>query len=339
MDYGPHPEEAFDNGGRGVFILCEGNFMYGTASLSYYDPTTKHLENELFLRVNGEKLGDTAQSMSILDGRGFIVVNNSGRVSVVNTRTLKVIGEINGLVSPRYVHFVSSEKGYVTDLMAERITVFDPGTLCVKGHIPTPGHPSTEQMAQWGDYLFVCCWSYDDCVLVIDTRTDEVIDEIRVGVQPTSLVADRKGGIWCLTDGGGYPENPAGYEPARLCRIDPLTRQVDRTFVFGWGDAPSELRIDGAGERLSFINSDVWQMSVDARALPAEPFLADNGTRYYGLGVDPQTGEVYVADAIDYAQSGVIYRFGADAVATDTLRVGVIPGAFCFKPSQNQNSL
>lgn len=331
MEYGPHPQEAFDNDGPGVFILCEGNFMYGTASLSYYDPATRSLENELFVRVNGEKLGDTAQSMRILGSRGFIVVNNSGRVSVVNTRTLKVVGEINGLTSPRYVHFVSAEKGYISDLMAERITIFDPATLTVTGHIPTSGHPSTEQMTQVGDYLFVCCWSYDNCLLVIDTRSDRIVDEIAVGVQPVSVVADRNGKIWCLTDGGGYPENPAGYEPARLCRIDAVTREIEKTFTFAWGDAPSELCVNEAGDTIYFIAGAVWQMATDAETLPDQPFLANNGSRYYGLGVDPVTSEVYVADAIDYSQSGVVYRFDPSAEPTDTLRVGVIPGAFCFK--------
>lgn len=334
MEYGPHPEEHFEHSGRGLFILCEGNFMYGTASLSYYDPERCTLENELFLRVNGEKLGDTAQSMTLLGERGFIVVNNSGRVSVVNTTTLQVVGEIGGLISPRYVHFVSAEKGYITDLYAERITLFDPSTLAVTGYIPTPGHPSTEQMAQVGDYLFVACWSYDDCVLVIDTRSDQIVETIRVGVQPAAVVADCNGKVWCLTDGGGYPENPAGYEPARLCRIDPLTFAIDRSFTFPWGEAPSKLCTDREGRILHFIAGDVWRMAVDAEILPERPFLARRGTRYYGLGVDPDTSEVYVADAIDYAQSGVVYRFSADAVPLDTLRVGVIPGAFCFKTSE-----
>ena len=44
-----------------------------------------------------------------------------------------------------------------------------------------------------------------------------------------------------------------------------------------------------------------------------------------------------MADAIDYVQHGVVYRFTARGRALDTLRVGITPGSFCFwQPEQNQ---
>ena len=50
------------------------------------------------------------------------------------------------------------------------------------------------------------------------------------------------------------------------------------------------------------------------------------------MAVDPLTSEGYVADAIDYVQHGVVYRFTARGAAVDTIRVGITPGSFCFKP-------
>ena len=52
---------------------------------------------------------------------------------------------------------------------------------------------------------------------------------------------------------------------------------------------------------------------------------------YYGLTVDPSSGEVYVADAIDYQQQGKIYRYSASGEEIDEFYVGIIPGAFCWK--------
>ena len=43
-------EEKFDISvsDEGLFITNEGNFQYGNATLSYYDPATKKNENEVF---------------------------------------------------------------------------------------------------------------------------------------------------------------------------------------------------------------------------------------------------------------------------------------------------
>ena len=72
-------------------------------------------------------------------------------------------------------------------------------------------------------------------------------------------------------------------------------------------------------------------MSVDADRVPVRPFLEYQNTKYYGLTVNPVNGDVYVADAIDYQQRGIIYRYTKDGELVDQFYVGIIPGAFCWK--------
>ena len=71
-------------------------------------------------------------------------------------------------------------------------------------------------------------------------------------------------------------------------------------------------------------------MDVGAGRLPDEPLIPDGGTLFYGLGVDPETSEIYVADAVDYMQSGVVMRYSADGEPLGNFRVGITPGDFCF---------
>lgn len=336
MDHGPETPEEVDTGaGRGLFVVNEGNFMYGNASLSYYDIASGETTNEVFLKSNGIKLGDVAQSMVIHGGLGYIAVNNSGVVFVIDIRTCREVGKITGLTSPRHIHFVSDRKAYITDLYAFAITVFDPQTLSIIKTIPVdiPGktQPSTEQMVQYGKYVFTNCWSYDNKILVIDTDTDSVIDYIEVGRQPSSMVMDSNGKLWVVTD-GGRPGHPFGSEPAALYRIDAATRAVEKTISLKNGGLGTEICTDGSGNTLYLLDRHVWRMPATAEELPESPFIENTtGNFWYGLAADPVTSELYLADAVDKMQPGRIYKYSPEGLPADNFKVGIIPGSFCFK--------
>ena len=151
-----------------------------------------------------------------------------------------------------------------------------------------------------------------------------------VGIQPTSLVMDKNHKMWTITD-GGYEGSPYGYEAPSLYRIDAETFTVEKQFKFKMGDWPSEVQLNGTGDKLYWINKDIWSMDVDAERVPVRPFLEYSGTIYYGLTVDPVRGDVYVADAIDYQQQGIVYRYSSEGELIDEFYVGIIPGAFCWK--------
>lgn len=340
MKYGPLKEEHFDFGPssgkprEGVFILHEGRFTYGEASLSYYVPASGQLENEVFIRANGIRLGDVAQSVSIRGDEAWIAVNNSGAVFVVDIDTFRIKGLVEGIPSPRYIHFVSDRKAYVTGFQDSRIAIVDPTLYKVTGHIDTGSHNSTEQMAAWSNYLFVTCWSYDNTILVIDTDRDEIIDEITTPIQPRWIAADGTGRIWALTD-GGYKASGYGYEAPALLMIDPEKRAIEKRFHFALGDSPKGLAVNGAGDRLYFLNRHLYSMAADADELPSVPVFRNGGaTIYYALGVDPVTSEIYIGDAVDYSQRGVIYRLAPDGALTETFRTAIIPNNFCFKYPQ-----
>ena len=132
-DYGDAVED-FNATGAGLFITNEGNFQYGNATLSYYDPATKQVQNEIFFRANGMKLGDVAQSMTIYDNKGWVVVNNSHVIFAIDLNTFKEVGRIENLTSPRYIHFLSDEKAYVTQLWDNRIFIINPKKYSSAGH-------------------------------------------------------------------------------------------------------------------------------------------------------------------------------------------------------------
>lgn len=327
------PEEL-EAPGNGLFIVCEGNFQYGNASLSYYDPAGNTVLNEVFLRANGYKLGDVAQSMVVRGNIGWIVVNNSHVVFAIDTGTFKEVGRIEDLTSPRYMHFVTDDKAYITQLWDNRIFIVNPLTYEITGYITIPGMTmesgSTEQMVQLGNYVYVNCWSYQNRIIKIDATTDEVVEELTVGIQPQSLALDCNGYLWTATD-GGYEGSPYGYEAPSLYKIDTATFTVERKWTFSYGESLTELQLNKKGDRLYWINDDVWSMDVADTEIPTKPFLKYGGTIYYGLTVSPYSGDVYVADAVDYQQAGKIYRYSEGGELLDEFYTGIIPGAFAWK--------
>jgi len=315
---------------KGVFIINEGNFMYGNASLSFYDPAKREIQNDIFYNTNGLPLGDVAQSMEIHNNLGYIVINNSGKIYVIDTSDGKYVGKIIGLSSPRYIHFANNEKAYITDLYAGQITIVNPTTYQITGAISTPNHASTEQMVQWNDFLFVSCWSYDNSILVIDTRTDAVVNEIKTGKQPGGLVLDKYNKIWTLCDGGWAKSGTTDRIPM-LQRIDAATQTIEKSFSLTADAKPSRLAINGTGDSLLFINDGIWKIDVNQATIGDLPFLSSANHLYYSLAIDPQSSEIYLSDAIDYMQRGVIYRCSPLGARIDSFKTGIIPGAFCFK--------
>ncbi len=332
-DYGEVIED-FETTGEGLFVLNEGNFQYSNGTLTYYDPSTGEVQNEVFFRANGYRLGDVVQSMAIYDNKGWIVVNNSKVVFAIDPVTFKEVGRIENLTSPRYIHFISPEKAYVTQIWDNRIFIVNPKTYQITGHITVPNMESesgsTEQMVQYGKYVYCNCWSYQNRIIKIDTETDKVVDEIQVGIQPTSLVMDKYNRLWTVTD-GGYEGSPYGYEAPALYCIDADKFEVVSRFRFKKGDYPSEVQMNGTRDTIYWINDDIWQMDVLAQRVPVRPFLESRGTIYYGLTVNPRNSEVYIADAIDYQQQGKIYRYSSNGKLLDEFYVGIIPGAFCWR--------
>jgi DNA-binding beta-propeller fold protein YncE len=302
---------------QGVFIACEGNFMYGNGSLSYYNAKKKKVTNHLFYARNNVPLGDVVQSLERFEKSLFIVVNNSGKIVVADAGTIEYKGSVTGLVSPRYIHFVSSTKAYISDLHANLIAIFNPETLEVTGVIPIGEHTS-EQMVQVGKYIYASDWSYGSSLLVIDSDSDELVDEIEVPLQPKDLAVDRNGKVWVLSD-GGFEGSPAGNDLPAISRIDPETRTIEQIYRFKNGETPSNLQINSTGDTLLFLNRHLYKMHIASRQLPDSACINGEQNLFYRLATDPLTNEIYIADAIDYTQDAIVYRYSPSCELIDSL--------------------
>lgn len=334
----------------GLFVVNSGVFPTGTSSLSYYDLDANVVYNGVIDGANPglQYWGDVAQSMVVRKGLGYIVVNNSGKVLIVDVNNYRVVGKIVGLTSPRYMHFLSDNKAYITDLYGRAISVVNPQAIFTNDKRETTPYAfidvdngqqfnqhSTERMVQWGHLVFVSCWMRDRQILVIDSNTDAVVDSITVAAQPNSLLIDKYNKLWVLCD-GGYDGNPYAYEHPRIQRIDLNTLRIEHELLFSLDNNPTELVINAAKDTLFYLDRDVYKLPALSNDTPQPWILSHSshsgyGKGFYSLAIDPANADFYIGDALDNNQPGYVYRFSQSGSPLDTFKVGINPVGFCFK--------
>jgi YVTN family beta-propeller protein len=316
---------------NGIFIVNEGNYNWGNASVTFLDNTSNAVVQDIFNKSNSRNLGDVAESMTILGHLGYLVINNSNRIEVVTIKDFKSLKTITGLHSPRYFHVVDSNKAYATNLQ-NFISIINLKTNVVTGTIKTTSW--TENLIRYDKYVLVSSiGSFNEPtsvrkaqILVIDTGTDAVVDSIQSGKEPVGIVIDKKQKVWVLCS-GGYDK----FEQPSLLRINPELRTVEKVFTFpDPKDLPSRLCMNPSGDTIYYLNGGVYQMPVNATSLPSVPLINADNRHFYGLNIHPNTGNIYVSDAKDYVQNGMAYQYTVHGTLLKQYPTGRIPGSFCF---------
>jgi DNA-binding beta-propeller fold protein YncE len=311
----PDPVETTE---RTVFVSNEGQFQVGNASLTLYDPSTQAVQTDAFQAANGRFLGDIFQSMTFWQERAYLVINNSNLVEVIDPTTLASQGTITGPTSPRYLLPLGDGRAYLTDLYAGAISIVDLEGQSLTGQIPTPG-AWTEQLVASQGQVFLTCYQRP-YLYVIDPSRDQISDSIAIETRGLYLAEDANGHIWVST--GASISND---EPGALFVIDPSSREVVRSLPFPTGEGPGELAFNPGGDTLFYLSGDLYALPIQANVLPTEPFIEAEAGSFYGMGVDQNTGEIYLTDPIDFVQRGQVLRFTAAGSPVDTFRAGVGP--------------
>jgi len=309
----------------GIFILNEGGFNNGNASLTFYDFQNKSLSADVFNQANSRPLGDVLQSMTINNGTGYLVVNNSKKIEVIDATTFLSKGTITGFNSPRYMLMINESKAYVSDLYENNIWVVDVNSKYITGKISCVG--ATEQMLLVNNKVYVTN-TLQKSIYIIDPSTDKLTDSIQLSYGSNSIVLDANNKIWVLCSGSQTKQVNAG-----LYRINPLNDSVELSIkniypsgIFG----AQKLCISESKNKLFWLNNDIQSLNIQDTNFSATPFIQSIKNNYYGLGIDPKTGEIYVSDAIDFAQRSVVYIYTPTGALSAFFKAGINTNGVCF---------
>lgn len=331
IDNTPTPAGGYSSG---IFITNEGPYGSGTGTVSFYNRSTGAVSNDIFQTANSVPLGNIVQSMSVFNGKGYVVVNNAGKMEVVNVSDFKSTASITGLNQPRYFLGIDNNKGYVTEWGSTgtngAVRVVNLTNNTISSTITTGA--GAENMVKVNNFVYVACkggYANDSVVTVINTTTDAVTTNINVGSNPGSIQVDVNGKIWVLCGGEWNSGYTALVKASKLVRINPTTNTVEQTFTFSsTTSSPSNLNINGAKNKLYYnYQGSVYTQDISASNLSSTGFI---NRSFYGLGVDPTTDYVYGADAGNYSSNGYVIRYNTAGVKVDSMQVGVIPGGFFF---------
>ena len=330
-------------GSEGFFVVNEGGFGKGNTSISFYDRDTKTILNKVFAGANAIPLGDQAQSMTLHDGKGFIVVQNSAKIEVVDQDDLTIIETIQkGVVSPRYFVGLSPSKGYVSDWGRDGVTgtvkVIDLVKYEVTKIISTG--QGTSRLLLNGTLLYAVNtggFGRDNTVKVIDTNTDEVTNTITISDNPNSIQRDKEGNFWIAT-GGHTQFDPTTFDeimeestPGAIIKLDETGAELLRLSYgkVGVSNKPTNLTINRAGDQLYYLYAGaVYALSITSTSLPTSVFIDKS---FHGLAIDPIDDTIIGCEAPSFSSSGNILIYNASGDLLSTHKVGIGPNSCTFK--------
>ena len=256
-----------------------------------------------------------------------VYVAHSDRISVVDAKAGKLIGEVTGVANTHGVA-IANGKGYTDDSEAAMAIVFDPKTFKVLKRIPAKDDADAVTMDPKTGHVYIANGDAK-AVTVIDSKTDTVLANVDAG-----------GKIEYIVPGGDGKIYVNGEEKKEIVRIDVATNAVDARWPIPGCTSPHGLAADMAGHRL-FVscvnrlmtvvdttsgavvatvpigqgtdaaafdpkrkrafssNGEGTVTVIDAKDPKAMSVIETVPTRNTGrtMGIDPESGRLYVAAA------------------------------------------
>lgn len=337
---------------KGFYLLNEGNMGSNKATLDYFDYQSGVYTKNIFAERNPgvvKELGDVGNDLQIYGDKLYAVINCSHFVEVMDAQTAKHITQIS-IPNCRYITFKerfayvssyagpveldpNSRLGYVAKIDTLTLKVVD---TCVVGYQP-------EQMVIVGSKMYVAnsggyrAPNYDTRVSVIDLNSFKVIKNIEVGINLHRMAKDRWGNIYVSSRGDYYNT------PSMTYVIDSNTDSVERLPLL----PNSDMAI--CGDSL-YIYSAQWNYftnrntidyaiyNVEEKRVVTRSFIKEGAEKQiktpYGIALNPESGEIFVADAKDYVTPGSLYCFDRSGRLKWSVTTGDVPAhiAFTTKP-------
>jgi len=311
---------------NGLFFVNEGQFNQANASLSYYDVENDSLVSQAYETVNNQRIGDILQSIAFDEENIYLVVNNSGKIIVADKKTLVQKGEITDLPSPRYMEYSGNgDLWYVSNLFNDSLFVVNTSNYTIESKEYMDA--SVEAMKTVNGKLYMSSSSINR--LIVKDLNSDAVDSLNVSLGGNSLALDKNDNLWLLCSGDYYVPGSAALYKINTNSLD-LNQHVLEPEINIAAGYPTKLTYDIENNTLYFLNTDVYALNLDESTAEPKIFIAANGKSFYGLNIIDDS--VFVSDAIDFTQNGLVYEYSLNGELLNTLTAGINPNAIVATP-------
>ncbi|MDP4965249.1 MAG: hypothetical protein NWQ55_09265 [Salibacteraceae bacterium] len=298
---------------KSIIIGCEGNFQYSNASLSIIDLDRSEVQNNLYRNANNRAIGDVLQSIQWQGDSLFVVMNNSGSIKILNSKTFEEIDSFDGFVSPRHLQFVGNDEFYVTDLYSNNLIRFNYRTKQIVYEIETEGWQ--EEMILSDDQLYISNIEKER-IDVINLSSNSIAGSIMLSFKPTFIRKLSES----LIVVAGIDIN----EQAHLAKISLVSHKVDEYEM-----STSLVGFDVYNDEIYWCNRKSI-LKIDLENSISVKVLDFSITTPYNFRIQASEGYCVITDARDYISNGSVSVYKLSGQKIGQFEVGIIPQALCF---------
>ncbi len=297
--------------------------------------------------------GDIVQSLGFANSKGYVVVNNSELVKIVNldkqgvyisnegayqhdNGTVSIIDTVKKSIInnasfnevaelkisyPRYFLEIDATRAYITSgKYRGSVKIVNLQANTITDSIVVGNGPN--QLIKSGNYVYVANnggWTSDSTVSVIDFTANKLVKSIVVGNDPNELVADVNGDIWVICS-----DNKAN---SKIVQISHNTLTVEKYFVEGYAN-PNRyesklISISSDKNTIYFQDSlSVYAYPINSTLLTLNTFIKTT-TELYGLNVDPSNGDIFCIESGDYSSGGTISIYNKNGTFKKSYIAGI----------------
>ncbi|MBA4057149.1 MAG: hypothetical protein C0490_20720 [Marivirga sp.] len=321
----------------GALVINEGGFGAANGTITYYNVVSGEVEQNIFRNATGDFAGDVVQSITFKDEKGYVVINGDNKIEIINGNTFESLGTIENeaIDKPRYIEVINN-RAYVSvwgpyedggySLIDSYVLVIDLSNNTVIKKIQTD--EGTDNLIQAGNYLFASNNNFgaSNSLAVIDPTNNTLVDQITLASGPAGLATDVNGKLWVIC-GGDY-----GSSNGQLFRINTSTLVVEETIDLNVSP-DGDLAVTPDKRNLIYSSGkNVYRIAITSTDAPTEPlFEADEVVTNYALAVDPDNGDIWLGDALNYTSAGKVYIYNASGDFKSSFDAGISPTQFVFK--------